>query len=194
MPNLADPLKRMLPYRPAARRPRSPRPRSAQRPGGAARVADRIKLTQATIAERVGKSRSAIANTVRLLGLPSAALVALSDQLISAGHARALLSLESAEDMQRALDLIIERELNVRQTETLVRRWLEEPAAEEPAQEPPNNPSPDQAQLRFWENRFRDRLSLPDCGEQAGQETNAHTVEVVQHFERQLVALDGRVA
>ena len=118
-----------------------------------------FKLTQATIAERVGKSRSAIANTVRLLGLPSAALVALSDQLISAGHARALLSLESAEDMQRALDLIIERELNVRQTETLVRRWLEEPAAEEPAQEPPNNPSPDQAQLRFWENRFRDRLS-----------------------------------
>ena len=118
-----------------------------------------FKLTQATISERVGKSRSAIANAVRLLGLPPAAQVALSDQLISAGHARALLSLESAEDMQRALDLIIERELNVRQTETLVRRWLEEPAAEEPAQEPPNNPSPDQAQLRFWENRFRDRLS-----------------------------------
>ena len=118
-----------------------------------------FKLTQATISERVGKSRSAIANAVRLLGLPPAAQVALSDQLISAGHARALLSLESAEDMQRALDLIIERELNVRQTETLVRRWLEEPAAEEPAQEPPNNPSPDEAQLRFWENRFRDRLS-----------------------------------
>ena len=111
-------------------------------------------LTQAQVAERVGKSRSAVANAVRLLGLPAAAQSALNDQLISAGHARALLSLQNDDDRQRALDLILARELSVRQAEALVRRWLEEPAAAEQAQEPPHM----QAQLRSWENRFRDRL------------------------------------
>ena len=112
-------------------------------------------LTQAQVAERVGKSRSAVANAVRLLGLPAAARLALNNQLISAGHARALLSLENDDDRQRALDLVLARELSVRQTESLVRRWLEEPAETEPAEDPPHM----QAQLRFWENRFRDRLS-----------------------------------
>ncbi len=112
-------------------------------------------LTQAQVAERVGKSRSAVANALRLLGLPAAAKSALNDELISAGHARALLSLEGDEDVQRALDQIFARELSVRQTEGLVRRWLEEPADAVPPESYPQI----EAQLRFWENRFRDRLS-----------------------------------
>ena len=112
-------------------------------------------LTQAQVADRVGKSRSAVANAVRLLGLPAAAQSALNSQMISAGHARALLSLESDDDIQRALDLVLARELSVRQTESLVRRWLEEPVEAGPAEDPPHM----QAQLRFWENRFRERLS-----------------------------------
>ena len=116
---------------------------------------DRFDLTQAQVAYRVGKSRSAVANAVRLLGLPAEVQAALNDGLISAGHARALLSLASDEDKQRALDQIVALELNVRQAEELVRRWLEKPPAEDPEKELPHL----QAQLRFWENRFRDRLS-----------------------------------
>ena len=116
---------------------------------------DRFELTQAQVAYRVGKSRSAVANAVRLLGLPAEIQAALNDGLISAGHARALLSLASDEDKQRALDQIVASELNVRQAEELVRRWLEKPPAEDPEEELPHL----QAQLRFWENRFRDRLS-----------------------------------
>ncbi len=116
---------------------------------------DRFDLTQAQVAYRVGKSRSAVANAVRLLGLPAEVQAALNDGLISAGHARALLSLASDEDKQRALDQIVALELNVRQAEELVRRWLEKPPAEDPEEELPHL----QAQLRFWENRFRDRLS-----------------------------------
>ena len=58
-------------------------------------------LTQAEVAERVGKSRSAIANTVRLLALPAVAQQALIDERISAGHARALLSLPEPALMER---------------------------------------------------------------------------------------------
>lgn len=116
---------------------------------------DRFELTQSQVAYRVGKSRSAVANAVRLLGLPVEVQVALNGGLISAGHARALLSLASDEDKQRALDLIVARELNVRQAEELVRRWQEERPAEDRADEQPHL----QAQTRYWENRFRDCLS-----------------------------------
>jgi len=110
-------------------------------------------LTQAQVAERVGKSRSAVANAVRLLGLPSVVQAALNDRRISAGHARALLGLESDTNRQRMLALILEQGLNVRQTELLVRRWLEKPPTDQPP-EPPHM----RAHVRFWEDRFRGRL------------------------------------
>ena len=118
-------------------------------------LVDQFSLTQAQVAYRVGKSRSAVANAVRLLGLPTEVQAALNDRMISAGHARALLSLDSDDDKLRALDLIVARDLNVRQAEELVRRWQDEPPAKETEEEPPHL----QAQMRYWENRFRDRLS-----------------------------------
>ena len=116
---------------------------------------DQFSLTQAQVAYRVGKSRSAVANAVRLLGLPVEVKAALNDRMISAGHARALLSLDGEKDICRALDLIVARELNVRQAEDLVRRWQEAPVEKESEEQPPHL----QAQMRYWENRFRDRLS-----------------------------------
>ncbi len=116
---------------------------------------ERFELTQAQVAYRVGKSRSAVANAVRLLGLPAEAQAALNEGLISAGHARALLGLINDEDLKRALDQIVASELNVRQAEELVRRWQERPPVADPVEESSHM----QAQMRFWENRFRDRLS-----------------------------------
>jgi len=73
------------------------------------------------IADRVGKSRVSITNTLRLLKLSQAVQKALSDGTISEGHARALLALENQQGQALALETIQAHELNVRQTETLVR-------------------------------------------------------------------------
>ncbi len=80
-------------------------------------------LSQGTIAERVGRSRVAVSNTMRLLNAPDRIQAALAANHISEGHARALLGIPNATDQLAALDLVIERGLNVRQTEDLVRRW-----------------------------------------------------------------------
>ena len=85
---------------------------------------EKFDLTQEQIAKQVGKSRSAIANTLRLLDLPESISEMVKDESISAGHARALLALESVEDMELAANRIIARELSVRETEALVKNLL----------------------------------------------------------------------
>jgi ParB family chromosome partitioning protein len=70
-------------------------------------------LTQEAVAERVGKSRTAVANIVRLLHLPDEVKKALASGAISEGHARALLSLKRQRDQLNALETIVKRELNV---------------------------------------------------------------------------------
>ncbi len=79
-------------------------------------------LTPDMVAERVGKSRVAIYNTLRLLKLPGQVQAALMQGEITEGHARALLSLNSAVDQLIALDEVRKHGLNVRQTEELIRR------------------------------------------------------------------------
>ena len=74
---------------------------------------------QETLAEALGRSRSHVANTLRLLGLPEAVRAMVEDGSLSAGHARALLG---ASDPQRVALQVVARGLNVRQTEALVRR------------------------------------------------------------------------
>jgi ParB family transcriptional regulator, chromosome partitioning protein len=86
-------------------------------------------LTHDQVAERVGKSRVSVTNTVRLLKLPGQIQAALMQGTISEGHARVLLALNSAVDQLVALETVKEKGLNVRQTEELVRRMSEaEPA------------------------------------------------------------------
>lgn len=75
-------------------------------------------LSQEEVADAVGKSRSAVANTLRLLQLGDAALQALDEGRISAGHARAILA-QSASDRDWALETILEKHLSVRQSEQL---------------------------------------------------------------------------
>lgn len=116
---------------------------------------ERFSLTQAQVADRVGKSRSAVANFVRLLQLPMPIQSSLNDGHISAGHARSLLSLPDALAMHGALKEILSKGLNVRQTELLVKRMLETPVT--PAQAPVDPQM--KAHLRSLEDQFRSNLS-----------------------------------
>lgn len=79
-------------------------------------------LTQAELSERVGKSRPAIANIVRLLQAPPLVQQSLVAGAISSGHARALLALDDDALAERALSEVLANDLNVRQTEALVKR------------------------------------------------------------------------
>jgi len=81
-------------------------------------------MTQEELSTLIGKSRSAIANTVRLLKLSNENRKNVIDGLISSGHARALLAIEDEELQNKAADEIIMRELNVRDTEKLVKKFL----------------------------------------------------------------------
>lgn len=116
---------------------------------------DEFGLTQAEVAERVGKSRPAVANAVRLLALPPTAQRALLEGAVSAGHARALLALPNAALMETGLAEIARKSLNVRQTEALVRRLLEAAQAPPP---PPEDPQV-RAQVARMEDRFRTALA-----------------------------------
>lgn len=118
---------------------------------------DEFGLTQAEIGRRVGKSRSAVANTVRLLQLPSKVQAVLVDGRISAGHARALLALPDAALIAQALERILAHDLNVRQTEELVKRLAGAPEAQpEPEAEDPSRSL--DADLTHLENRLRAAL------------------------------------
>jgi len=88
-------------------------------------LAENFGLTQEQIAQRVGKSRVAIANIMRLLKLPEPIKARLADGLITEGHARALLSINDSLVQQRLLSQIVKNGLSVRQTEELVRRLLD---------------------------------------------------------------------
>ena len=78
-------------------------------------------LTQETAAARVGRSRPAIANALRLLSLPTPILELTRDGKISAGHARALLSLNDEEKMVEIADQILKKEISVREVERLAK-------------------------------------------------------------------------
>ena len=90
-----------------------------------------LGLKQEELADRVGVSRSHIANTIRLLALPLDVQQLLADEKITAGHARAVLSLGDKEAMTSLATRIAAEDLSVRQTEDVVRRFLEVPQATE---------------------------------------------------------------
>jgi ParB family chromosome partitioning protein len=124
----------------------------------------RFSLSQEEIAARVGKDRSTIANTVRLLKLPESAKKALVEKSISAGHARSLLSLDGTAEQAAALKLIQQRGLSVRETERLVQRLKQKPAGKRPGQDDPF--------LKDLEREIASRL-LADVHIRAGRKKGA---------------------
>lgn len=87
------------------------------------RLMKEFRLSQKEVAERVGQGRASIANVVRLLSLPLEVKDALAAEKITAGHAKALLSLPSPEAQRRLAHKIIREGLSVRETERAVQRW-----------------------------------------------------------------------
>jgi ParB family chromosome partitioning protein len=128
-------------------------------------LTDEFGMTQEQVARRVGKSRVAISNTLRLLKAARAVQEAVLENKTSEGHARALLGLEQAEAQEAALKTVLKKDLNVRQTEELVRRLLGQHRKEKSGQ-PARETSPE---TRALEARFRESLgtkvSLTRSGE-----------------------------
>ena len=98
---------------------------------------ERFGLKQEEVAQQAGKSRSAIANMLRLLELPDEVLVMVQEEKLSMGHARALLGLNDEEKMLPLAELTVEKELSVREVEALVRKHNIIP--EETVEVPENN-------------------------------------------------------
>jgi len=90
---------------------------------------ENYSLTQEEVSRRVGKSRSAIANLTRLIGLPEEVKQMVQSGVLSAGHARALLPLEEEKKISDAAHISVNRDFSVRQIEEYVRRLLSAPAA-----------------------------------------------------------------
>jgi ParB family transcriptional regulator, chromosome partitioning protein len=118
------------------------------------RLAEEFSLTQEQIAERVGKDRSTIANSMRLLKLPGAVREMVEERTLSMGHARALLGLESDAEIESCARAVVSKGLSVRATESLVRRALR------PAPAPAPAPSKS-ASVRDLEERLTKALGGP---------------------------------
>ena len=108
------------------------------------RLIDECQLTQDSLADRVGKKRATIANTIRLLKLPAKVQHDIKVGLLSAGHAKAILGVESPEVQEQLCDLVIRDGLSVRELESIVRKLQVDPDAAkakirsaQPAQELP---------------------------------------------------------
>ena len=101
-------------------------------------LTEEFGLSQAEAAQKVGKSRPAVANAIRLLTLPDEVRAMLRDGTISAGHARALLTLEDAQMIRELAARVADNGLSVRQTERLAAAW--KAAALRPQPEPKDEP------------------------------------------------------
>src|SRR4030043_2159520 len=86
---------------------------------------EEVNLSQEDLSKRIGKDRTTITNTLRLLKLPIEVRNQLLQNHITSGHARAILSLESKEKQKELCALIIKRGLSVREAEALAKRWSE---------------------------------------------------------------------
>jgi len=119
------------------------------------RLVDEFGLTQEAIAERIGKDRSTIANSIRLLKLPPPVRQLVEDDRLSMGHARALLALEEPDAIERAARHVVARQLSVRATEALV-KTTKEPQDRRPPARPEKS-----ASVRDLEERLTRALGGP---------------------------------
>jgi len=91
---------------------------------GYARLAEEFGMKQEEIAQKVGRSRAAVANAMRLLDLDSQIQTWVAQDLLSVGHAKVLLGIKAAEEQLRLAELVLKRNSSVRQTERIVARYV----------------------------------------------------------------------
>jgi ParB family chromosome partitioning protein len=144
---------------------------------------DEFGLSHEAVAARLGKSRVAVTNTLRLLEAAPAVKQALVDGKISEGHARALLALPSLRAQEAALQTVINLDLSVRQTEQLARKL----AGEKPASKRKPTQSPDVSEV---EQRLRSSLGTKVTlrhGKKGG------TITIHYYSDEELDALLGKL-
>lgn len=103
------------------------------------RLLEECKIRQEDLSQKVGKDRSTISNYIRLLKLPAEIQLAVRDSLITMGHARAIITVESEQSQLLILQRILEQKLSVRQVEVMVREMLT-PKPEKPKSKPETLP------------------------------------------------------
>lgn len=117
------------------------------------RLIDEHSYTQDTLASKVGKDRATIANSMRLLSLPVEILNDLQAKVLTAGHARALCSLDEKKMQLKVRDMVVSKKLSVRQTEDIVKELKKDRDAKEPNAVPQLSPD-----LRHLCDQFKGHL------------------------------------
>lgn len=118
-----------------------------------------LELTQEEIARRVGKDRSSITNSLRLLRLPFEVQKLVEESKISMGHARALLAIDSQEQQKALAEEVIIKTLSVRETEKLVKRAQQGESDHKPRAV--QTEQADDANVRAAESRLKQKLGAP---------------------------------
>ena len=121
---------------------------------------DTFGLSQEELAKRVGKERSTVANSLRLFKLPAEIKRDVAEDRLTMGHARALLALDSPEQMKKGRDEILKRQLTVRQAEGLIKK-LKTGKARTPAKPPEPQLADIVEQLK---RHFKARVALRQAG------------------------------
>lgn len=119
-------------------------------------------MTQESLSERMGRSRSSIANTVRLLDLPDVVCQLIEEGKLTPGHGRAILALDNNSDRRRLAQRAVQLELSVRQTEALAKRMIREAQLDQdgiPIKEDPYRMYRDAA-AKELSDRFGRRVSI----------------------------------
>jgi ParB family transcriptional regulator, chromosome partitioning protein len=117
---------------------------------------ERFSLSQEELAKRVGKDRSTVANSLRLLKLPAEIKRDVTEDRLTMGHARALLPLDTPEQMKEARNTIMQRKLTVRATEALVRNMKENRVVK-----PQQRPNPQMVDLiEQLQRHFKTRIAI----------------------------------
>ena len=142
-------------------------------------------LTQEQVAQQMGKSRPAVANALRLLSLPEAVRAMLMDGSLSAGHARAVLSVEGGEKAQTAFaQLIVKNALSVRQAEQRAKTFVPPSLGQE--EEPEKHVDPNRIYIKEVEkefsSRFGRRVSIHNGAKKGRLELEFYGVDDLNHL------------
>jgi ParB family chromosome partitioning protein len=154
---------------------------------------ERFGLKQEEVARQVGKSRSAVANMLRLLELPEDVLILVQDGKLSMGHARALLGLEDEDRMLPLAELTVDKELSVREVEALVRRY--NAAVEDaPAGEEDHETTQKKVYMKELENKVRAALGrkvkIRETGKKKTVELSFEDYEDLENLLKSIVGED----